>query len=58
MTTLSDSIKNKNILYTLMGGLVATAILLLDISIPLGVADGVLYISLVLIALFTKNKNF
>ena len=58
MTTLNDPIKNKNILYTLMGGLVAIAILLLDISIPLGVADGVLYISLVLIALFIKNKKF
>ena len=58
MTTLSDYIKNKNVLYTLIGGLVAIAILLLDISIPLGVADGVLYISLVLISLFTKNKKF
>ena len=41
-----------------MGGLVAIAILLLDISMPRGVPYGVLYISLFLISLFTKNKKF
>ena len=41
-----------------LGALVTAGILLLDIALPLGVADGVLYVALVLIALFAKNKKF
>ena len=49
--------KNKTFFYTLLAAVVASG-LLLDIAIPLGVADGILYIALVLIAFFTKNKYF
>ena len=49
--------KNKTFIYALLAAVVASG-LLLDIAIPLGVADGILYIALVLIAFFTKNKNF
>ena len=38
--------------------IVAVGILLLDTAIPLGVADSILYIILVPIAFFTKNKKF
>ena len=50
-------IKNKIPLYALLTVALAAGILLLDIMIPLGVADGILYITLVLVAFFTKNKN-
>ena len=50
--------KNKNFIFFLFALAVASGLLLLDISVPLGVADGILYIALVLIAFFTKNKNF
>ena len=49
--------KNKTFFYALLAAVVASG-LLLDIAIPLGVADGILYIALVLIAFFTKNKYF
>ena len=51
-------IKNKTPLYVLLTVILAVGILLLDIMIPLGVADGILYITLVLVAFFTKNKKF
>ena len=51
-------IKNKIPLYALLTVALAVGILLLDIMIPLGVADGILYITLVLVAFFTKNKKF
>jgi len=38
--------------------LIATAIFILDLQLPLGVADGVLYVALVLIGLRTRSKNF
>ena len=50
--------KKKNFIYTALSTTVTFGILLLDITIPLGVADGVFYIALVLIAFFTKNKKF
>ena len=50
--------KNKDIILLGVGVLVAVGILTLDIAIPLGVADGILYIALVLIAFFIKSKNF
>jgi signal transduction histidine kinase len=50
--------KNKTFIYALLAAVVASGLLLLDIAIPLGVADGILYIALVLIAFFTKNKYF
>ena len=50
--------KNKTFFYALLAAVVASGLLLLDIAIPLGVADGILYIALVLIAFFTKNKYF
>ena len=56
-TVLISFTKNKNIIFGGLGTLVAAGILLLDIALPLGVADGVLYIALVLIAFFSKNKN-
>ena len=50
--------KNKIPLYALLTVALAAGILLLDIMIPLGVADGILYVTLVLVAFFTKNKKF
>ena len=41
-----------------LGVLIATGVFLLDMAIPLGVADGILYVVLVLIALFAKNRKF
>jgi len=38
--------------------LIATAIFILDLQLPLGVADGVLYVALVLVGLRTRSKNF
>jgi signal transduction histidine kinase len=49
---------NKNFIYILVAVIVAVGILLLDTAIPLGVADSILYIILVPIAFFTKNKKF
>jgi signal transduction histidine kinase len=42
----------------LLAVIVAVGILLLDTTVPLGVADSILYIILVPIAFFTKNKKF
>ena len=50
--------KNKIPAYFLLTVALAAGILLLDIMIPLGVADGILYITLVLVAFYTKNKKF
>jgi len=55
---LISLIKNKTPLYVLLTVILAVGILLLDIMIPLGVADGILYGTLVLVAFFTKNKKF
>lgn len=37
---------------------IATAIFILDLQLPLGVADGVLYVALVLLGLRMRSKNF
>ena len=55
---MTPSMNNKDIILFGVGVLVAVGILTLDIAIPLGVADGILYIALVLIAFFIKSKNF
>ncbi len=44
--------------HILAGVLIATAIFSLDLLLPLGVADGVLYVALVLIGLRMRSKNF
>ena len=48
----------RNTLYASLGILVAAGILLLDKAVSFGAADSVVYISIVLIAFFTKNKKF
>ena len=55
---MTSPTKNKTPAYVLLTAALAVGILLLDIMIPLGVADGILYITLVLVAFFTKNKKF
>ena len=55
---MASPTKNKTPLYVLLAVALAAGILLLDIMIPLGVAGGILYITLVLVAFFTKNKKF
>lgn len=42
----------------LVGFLIAVAIFSLDLLLPLGIADGVLYVGLVLIGLRLQSKNF
>lgn len=49
---------NKNFIYIVLAVIVAVELLLLNTSVPLGVADSILCITLVPIAFFTKNKKF
>jgi PAS domain S-box-containing protein len=44
--------------FLLMEGLLAASIFFLDLSMELGVASGVLYVSLVLMALWAKQKRY
>lgn len=50
--------KNQNIIFLGFAILIASSIFTLDIAIPLGVADGILYVALVFIAFLTKIKKF
>ena len=50
--------KSTDLRIVFVGILIAAAIFCLDLLLPLGVADGVLYVALVLIGLRTRSKNF
>jgi len=50
--------KQTDLRFIFAGILIATAVFILDLQLPLGVADGVLYVALVLIGLRTRSKNF
>ena len=50
--------KSADLRFILAGILIAAAIFSLDLLLPLGVADGVLYVALVLIGLRTRSKKF
>ncbi len=50
--------KSVDLRFILAGILIAVAIFSLDLLLPLGVADGVLYVALVLIGLRTHSKKF
>ncbi len=50
--------KKTDLRFLLIGILIAASIFSLDLLLPLGVANGVLYVALVLIGLRTRSKNF
>jgi signal transduction histidine kinase len=50
--------KEKDLRYVLYAIVIAAAIFILDLKLPLGVADGVLYVVLVLIGLRAHSKKF
>lgn len=55
--TLKDAFKNSPILPTAIWIILAVLIFLADISSPTGVADGMVYIALVLVGLLAGNKR-
>lgn len=57
MNTISQD-QGPNFRFIIVGILIAVAIFGLDLLLPLGVADGVLYVALVLIGLRARSKQF
>jgi hypothetical protein len=55
MTAQGEKINPRSIV---MGIFIAAAIFILDTQLPLGVADGVLYVALVLIGLRSRSKEY
>jgi len=55
---ISSQGKTTDLRIIFVGLLIAAAIFSLDLLLPLGVADGVLYVALVLMGLRMRNKNF
>ena len=55
---ISSTEKRTDLRILFAGVLVAAAIFGLDLLLPLGVADGVLYVALVLLGLRVRSKNF
>jgi signal transduction histidine kinase len=43
--------------YLLIGGIAATEIFLVDALLPLGIADGMLYVALVLLGMMSRNRK-
>jgi len=56
--TISSQDQRTDLRFIFIGVLIAALIFGLDLLLPLGVADGVLYVALVLIGLRTRSKNF
>ena len=49
--------KNYPAKYLLIGSIAATGIFIVDALLPLGIADGMLYVALVLLGMIARNRK-
>ena len=57
MIRSQETIKHYPAKYLLIGGISATGIFIVDALLPLGIADGMLYVALVLLGMMSRNRK-
>ena len=50
--------KDSSLMYMIVGLILAGLIFVADTQIPLGIADGMLYVVLILLGLMARNRSF